>query len=284
MANYKEPWNKGKKGLQTAWNKGKKGPRSSRRVDYVGKTFGRWTVVARGANTDNGMTTWDCVCECGTTRNVQHSALYAGASKSCGCLQKQESSKRNIKDITGKTYGRLTVLSKAKTSSSRKVLWNCQCECTNTCVAWGSDLRLGKQTSCGCFLREVVATRNLKQHLQGTKEHGFLYVAILSNQDESFLKVGFAEDIEMRTKNYETAGFVVNGIHSVYGPKQFVLTHEAIIHGRDYRVPSPVAHHRYRPSFKFGGYTECFQECALLELCEYLDDMSDELRTVYIEA
>jgi hypothetical protein len=37
---------------------------------------------------------------------------------------------------------------------------------------------------------------------------------------------------------------------------------------------------KYRPVHQFDGYTECFNEAALLDLSEYLDDISDPLAGV----
>ena len=59
---------------------------------------------------------------------------------------------KNIRDKTGKKYGRLTVLSLSKKRSGRKTYWNCICECGNT-VEVRSDC-LGTTLSCGCLKRE----------------------------------------------------------------------------------------------------------------------------------
>ncbi|MEB7320988.1 hypothetical protein NEM91_03435 [Staphylococcus haemolyticus] len=59
---------------------------------------------------------------------------------------------KNIRDKTGKKYGRLTVLNLSKKRSGRKTYWNCICECGNT-VEVRSDC-LGTTLSCGCLKRE----------------------------------------------------------------------------------------------------------------------------------
>jgi hypothetical protein len=53
-------------------------------------------------------------------------------------------------DIKGKRYGRLVVVQKDRTP--RK--WLCKCDCGNTTLATGPNLRRGGTTSCGCALRE----------------------------------------------------------------------------------------------------------------------------------
>ena len=58
------------------------------------------------------------------------------------------------KDMTGMTFGKLTVISKSnfKNSCSNHTYWNCKCECGNTCVVMGHRLRNGTTKSCGCLL------------------------------------------------------------------------------------------------------------------------------------
>jgi len=59
-------------------------------IDLTGKKFGRWTVISRSKNNTNaGQPKWDCVCECGTNREITGGTLRSGNSKSCSCLQKE---------------------------------------------------------------------------------------------------------------------------------------------------------------------------------------------------
>jgi len=58
-----------------------------------------------------------------------------------------------MKNETGKIYGRLTVISKAGTSSTG-ITYNCKCTCGKVKIIRGSSLRNGSTTSCGCFARE----------------------------------------------------------------------------------------------------------------------------------
>ena len=54
-------------------------------------------------------------------------------------------------DEKGNKYGVLTVLELTKDKNGRTA-WLCQCDCGNTKIVRGSDLRTGKITSCGCRL------------------------------------------------------------------------------------------------------------------------------------
>lgn len=54
----------------------------------------------------------------------------------------------NIKDITGQTFGRLTVIRQAGFNLQRQALWLCKCECGQEFIRVGTKLRNG--TSKGC--------------------------------------------------------------------------------------------------------------------------------------
>jgi hypothetical protein len=66
--------------------------------DLGGQRFGRWFVLHRGEKRRGpGFRgpAWVCECECGTMRTLQAQSLLRGASKSCGCLQKEILRHRN---------------------------------------------------------------------------------------------------------------------------------------------------------------------------------------------
>lgn len=52
--------------------------------------FGRLTTIWRDlTKLDKKHMYWDCKCDCGNIISVQSSSLNTGATKSCGCLQKE---------------------------------------------------------------------------------------------------------------------------------------------------------------------------------------------------
>ena len=51
--------------------------------------FGRWLVVGEHSRNARGRVRWNCVCECGVSRDVAEAGLAQGRSKSCGCLQRE---------------------------------------------------------------------------------------------------------------------------------------------------------------------------------------------------
>lgn len=61
--------------------------------DYVGKQFGYWTVIS-AAKPKNRKKSYLCECKCGNRKIVNADTLKLGTSKSCGCFQKDLTSKR----------------------------------------------------------------------------------------------------------------------------------------------------------------------------------------------
>jgi hypothetical protein len=64
------------------------------------------------------------------------------------------------KDITGKVFGRLTVLSLAGKNNHRVLMWNCICSCGKKTITCGTSLRSGNSKSCGCLRLENTINAN----------------------------------------------------------------------------------------------------------------------------
>lgn len=61
---------------------------------------------------------------------------------------------KQILDLTGRKFGRLTVISYSHSEHKHLAHWNCQCECGNKMSVRGRSLISGNTKSCGCFRRE----------------------------------------------------------------------------------------------------------------------------------
>lgn len=53
-------------------------------INLQGLRFGKWVVVRRA---DNCVSSWVCVCDCGTERTVRSQHLRTGASTCCRCVR-----------------------------------------------------------------------------------------------------------------------------------------------------------------------------------------------------
>ena len=103
-----------------------------------------------------------------------------------------------FKDLTGKRFGRLYVLSiKGKTKDNKRYIYHCICDCGNECDVLGELLSNGKTKSCGCLRRENTAKMHKKYNkydLSG--EYGIGYT---SKDEEFYFDL---EDYEMIKNDY----------------------------------------------------------------------------------
>lgn len=63
-----------------------------------------------------------------------------------------------VLDLTGQKFGRLTVIRRGEDRGGR-VAWEALCDCGNTSIPLGQNLRRGDVKSCGCLNREKASER-----------------------------------------------------------------------------------------------------------------------------
>lgn len=75
---------------------------------------------------------------------------------------------RRLIDLTGKRFGRLTVIERwgtyyAPESAHSAPLWLCECDCGEEYIVRGDNLRSGATKSCGCLRDEHVSKARLER-------------------------------------------------------------------------------------------------------------------------
>lgn len=81
---------------------------------------------------------------------------------------------KQVKDMSGLTFSRLTVVNFAETrkiGNGAAAYWLCRCECGTVLTVHGSSLRTGNTKSCGCLESDLTRARNFKHGAapRGTK-------------------------------------------------------------------------------------------------------------------
>lgn len=69
-----------------------------------------------------------------------------------------------VVDMTGQTFGRLTVIERAQRPAynvDQCAWWRCRCECGTLCDVSAKSLRMGWTRSCGCIRSERM--RNMQK-------------------------------------------------------------------------------------------------------------------------
>lgn len=72
-----------------------------------------------------------------------------------------------LKDMVGLRFGRLIVISRIRETRQGQAQWLCLCDCGNTSVVLGGNLRREKVKSCGCWRRDYG-----KIHAKSMIKHG----------------------------------------------------------------------------------------------------------------
>lgn len=83
--------------------------------DITGEKFGKLTVLYRVDDFINEdgkhLAVWHCVCECGNEKDILGTSLRHGATRSCGCIQKEKASQLDATlreyDENGNITGRI---------------------------------------------------------------------------------------------------------------------------------------------------------------------------------
>lgn len=123
----------------------------------VGERFGKLVVIREYKAGKWLMCT--CQCDCGKVVEVRKHSLLSGNTTSCGCSRRE--------DLTGKRFGRLTVI--AYEGYKGCTMWRCRCDCGKETVTRASSLKNGTTTSCGCA---VDPSKLLQDRVDGTRLGG----------------------------------------------------------------------------------------------------------------
>lgn len=80
--------------------------------------------------------------------------------------------KYNKKDLTGKKFGKLSVLAKTNNrADGGSVVWQCKCDCGNIVEISSKKLVNGLAVSCGCYQKERQKYSMKKLHSRQSKEN-----------------------------------------------------------------------------------------------------------------
>lgn len=126
--------------------------------------FGKLTVLEKDMQKGNANHPyWVCKCDCGNIKSIRQDVLTNGTTKSCGCYAKEQARKRiqdlklpghNFEDLSGKKFGKLTVLNLEKKEYYKNrgcnILYKCKCDCGNEIIVNAGNLKSLHTTSCGC--------------------------------------------------------------------------------------------------------------------------------------
>lgn len=132
-------------------------------IDLTGKRFGKLVVIELDHIERRYGALWKCRCDCGNETVVRSNDLRTGNTKSCGCYKISSRFGRRTVNLTGKRYGKLTVLEYAGVDKKGCALWKCKCDCGNEFIARSYGLCHGDTKSCGCLVTKGYTTRRISK-------------------------------------------------------------------------------------------------------------------------
>lgn len=151
----------------------------------IGEQIGPWTVTGTPYKNSSKSTKWPSRCVCGKNKSFTSRALENHRGTGDKCLHKSM-----VLDMTGKVFGRLTVLEmeiKVRAKGHQCMKWICKCECGNIKSIYGHHLRNGASTSCGCYQTERVRLANRIDRLTASLNRLYLaYAVSASSRDREF--------------------------------------------------------------------------------------------------
>ena len=150
------------------------------RKDITNQRFGRLVALYPTEERQGGKVVWLCKCDCGNEVEVPIDSLTGKNTQSCGCLSKEKTSERFCIDLTGQTFGKLTVIKRDNTKNYKRVRWLCKCSCGNSELESvdGYYLRSGEKTQCSkCVPKskgeEQIKNILIKNNISFTQEKSF---------------------------------------------------------------------------------------------------------------
>ena len=124
-------------------------------------------------------------------------------------------------DLTGKKFGRLTVLQQTEDhidpSGGKRACWLCECDCHehNQVIVLGQSLTNGSTRSCGCLQKEIAA-QNCKTQFKRTNiydlkgEYGILWTS--NTNEEVYFDLENADKILEHSWYEDAFGYAVSRI------------------------------------------------------------------------
>ena len=126
----------------------------SKLEDLKGFRSGKLVALEPTDHRKNRYIIWKCQCDCGNIAYVTSRELKHNTKKNCGCEEKKTARRGPIaEDLTGRTFGELTVLERDFTRK-KETAWKCICTCGNTRTVLASKLKSGRVKSCGCLAKK----------------------------------------------------------------------------------------------------------------------------------
>lgn len=114
-------------------------------------------------------------------------------------------------DLTGMTFGQLTVVEVSGTDKRRETLWLCNCACGGQARVPASNLRNGRTSSCGCLQLRGPALKRLEIRTDRTGEC-WLWTGRLNSYGYAEMKLDGRYQMAHRVAYQQIVGPIPEGL------------------------------------------------------------------------
>lgn len=175
--------------------------------DLTGQTFKIWKAVKRVENDKFHRAQYLC--------EYIHDASITKVFTSAELKRNKFNDNRTLtmgEDLTGKVFGRWTVLGKDK--DRKRGHWYCKCSCGDTDVrsVSGSRLRDGDSKSCGCYAKERISEANsgLQKPNEYYIEEDIVYMKSNNSDNYFYFNKKHLDVVRKYAWHEESVGYVVS--------------------------------------------------------------------------
>lgn len=160
-------------------------------------------------------------------------------------------------DLTGQKFGRLTVIRKVDSYSSKSgkhkdTRWLCRCSCSehNEVIVTRGRLKNGVTKSCGCIRKEMTIERNIKGRRTNKYDlSGEFGIGYTSKGEQFWFDLDDYEKLADLCWHYDVNGYLMSNISDENGRRKTVALHRLLL-------PDPpdgyVVDHRIHPADSTG--------------------------------
>jgi len=106
--------------------------------------------------------------------------------------------KFNPKDLSGQRFGRLVAIKiSGEKDSYENILWECKCDCGNSKITRGSNLRNGSTQSCGCLRLDRIRQKLTLPNNLAVKNEIYGYYKTSASRRNHCFSLTFEETISI---------------------------------------------------------------------------------------
>lgn len=239
--------------------------------DYSNQSFNRLTALF--PIKFNNYVGWLCKCECGKEIALITNKITSGATKSCGCLQKEKAKQRwnnyrkeNVKK--GTRFGKLTLINFIKIENN-EAIYHFKCDCGNELDKSLHSVKSNNIQSCGCLVQEK---KNNYIESFINKKFGKLTVKSYLRKDKNFNYVFLCECecgnlIEVTSNSLQSENTTSCGCTRSIGENNIekILKENNILYKKQYSFPDLFSYKKGRLFYDFAILDENNNVIRLIE-------------------